>query len=81
MGSGRSGGAELPDFGPDNKAHLPQQFNFPKHEFRKSGRLFRLSHKDRPRPWPDWFKIASYGPDLVITASREGRSTVGLIFY
>ena len=26
MGSGRSGGTELPD----NKAHLPQQFDFPK---------------------------------------------------
>ena len=50
MASGKSGRAELPDFGPDNKAHLPQQFDFPKHEFGKpkwSGGLFRLSHKDR----------------------------------
>ena len=29
MASGRNGGAELPDFGPDNKAHLPQQVDFP----------------------------------------------------
>ena len=50
MASGRSGGAELPDFGPNNKAHLPQQFDFPKHEFGKakwSRGLFRLSHIDR----------------------------------
>ena len=50
MASGRSGGAELPDFGPDNKAQLPQQFDFPKRGFGKpnwSGGLFRLSHKDR----------------------------------
>ena len=26
MASGRSGEAKLPDFGPDNKAHMPQQF-------------------------------------------------------
>ena len=41
---------EFPDFGPDNKAHLPQQFFFPKREFRKkikwSGGSFRLSHKN-----------------------------------
>ena len=36
MASGRSGGAEIPDFGPYNKAHLPQQFDFPKREFRKT---------------------------------------------
>ena len=29
----RSGGTEFPDFGPNNKAHLPQQFGFPKREF------------------------------------------------
>ena len=29
MASRRSGGAELLDFCPDNKAHLPQQFDFP----------------------------------------------------
>ena len=33
---GRSGGAEVPDFGPDNKAHLSQQFDFPKREFGKT---------------------------------------------
>ena len=32
MASGRSGGTELPD----NKAHLPQQFDFPKSEFGKT---------------------------------------------
>ena len=34
--SGWSGGTELPDFGPDNKAHLPQQFDFPKSELGKT---------------------------------------------
>ena len=47
MASGRSGGAELPDFGPDNKTHL---LRFSKREFGKpkwSGGLFRHSYKDR----------------------------------
>ena len=30
MASGRSSGVKVPDFGPDNKAYLPQQFDFPK---------------------------------------------------
>ena len=34
--SGWSGGTEIPDFGPDNKVHLPQQFDFPKSELGKT---------------------------------------------
>ena len=37
MASGRSSGTELPDFGPDNKAHVPQLFHSPKSELGKTG--------------------------------------------
>ena len=33
MATGRSGGAEPPDFDPDSKAQQPQDFDFPKPEF------------------------------------------------
>ena len=72
MASEWSGGVELPNFGPDNKAHLPYQFDFPKREFRKtkwSGGCFRLSHKDRT----DSLEISSCLNDFI--KGNEHRKT------